>query len=419
MMIKEKINNALRSRAFYIVFSILASFALWTYVAYIENPDVTVPVSGIKVEFVGEDSLTDNDLIITGVDTDKIVLRFTGKRNNVSQLSSTNLTVTVDMTEIANIGVAGVYQLSYTVNYPDNVTASGIYISGASVDYITVTVEKLVSEPVIVKGVYNGDVEEGYEAEPLEFDPEMITVSGPESEISQISYAWVEIERDNLSKTLVIEMPYTLMDEDGNEVPTDNLILSSETVVVTVPVVMIKEIPLTVNLAEGAGATEKNTIVSYSPETITLSGDADILNDINLIELGTVDLTSFTASTTLEFPIMIPNGTENLTGETMAVVTCEITGLETRDLISSNIQDSNVTEGYSATVITQSLPVTIRGKEGIIDEVSASNIRIVADLSELGNTTGVFTVTAKVYVDGYTEVGAVGEYKVSVSVTET
>ena len=198
--------------------------------------------------------------------------------------------------------------------------------------------------------------------------------------------------------------------------PADNLILSSETVIVTVPVVMIKEIPLTVNLVEGAGATEKNTIVSCSPKTVTLSGDADILNDINQIELGTVDLTSFSTSTTLDFTIVIPNDTENLTGKTTAVVTIEITGLETRDLISSNIQVSNVTDGYSATIITQSLPVTIRGKEGTIDDVNASNIRIVADLSELGNTTGIFTVTAKVYVDGYTDVGAVGEYKVSVSV---
>ena len=208
MMIKEKINNALRSRAFYIVFSILASFALWTYVAYIENPDVTVPVSGIKVEFVGEDSLTENDLIITGVDTDRVMLRFTGSRNNVSQLSSTNLTVTVDL---SNVNVAGVNQLPYTVNYPDNVSASDIFISGASVDYITVTVEKLVKTTVAVRGAYNGGVEDGFEAEPLEFDPEEITVSGPESVISEISYAWIEIERDNLSKTLVIEMPYTLM----------------------------------------------------------------------------------------------------------------------------------------------------------------------------------------------------------------
>jgi hypothetical protein len=105
---------------------------------------------------------------------------------------------------------------------------------------------------------------------------------------------------------------------------------------------------------------------------------------------------------------VIPNDTENLTGETTAVVTIEITGLETRDLISSNIQVSNVTDGYSATIITQSLPVTIRGKGRYPSTCKCLQYPHRCGFERAWQHDGIFTVRAKVYVDGYTDVGAVG-----------
>ena len=80
-MIREKINSILKSKSFYVVFSIVASIALWTYVAYAQNPDVTVPIGGIPVEFTGEDVLTDSGLIVTHLEESTLTLNFTGKRN--------------------------------------------------------------------------------------------------------------------------------------------------------------------------------------------------------------------------------------------------------------------------------------------------------------------------------------------------
>ena len=52
---------------------------------------------------------------------------------------------------------------------------------------------------------------------------------------------------------------------------------------------------------------------------------------------------------------------ENLTGTTTAEVTVEVLNMETQSFTVSNISYSGLPEGYSAEVITQSLPVTIRG----------------------------------------------------------
>ena len=68
------------------------------------------------------------------------------------------------------------------------------------------------------------------------------------------------------------------------------------------------------------------------------------------------------------------------------------------------------------------MPITfevkpITGSSDVIDKITADNVRVVADLSDYDATTGVITVTAKAYVDGYEKAGAIGEYTVSVSLT--
>ena len=48
--------------------------------------------------------------------------------------------------------------------------------------------------------------------------------------------------------------------------------------------------------------------------------------------------------------------------------------------------------------------------------VTAANVRVVVDLSDYRNTTGTFSINAKIYVDGYPDVGAVGEHPVTVTI---
>lgn len=55
-------------------------------------------------------------------------------------------------------------------------------------------------------------------------------------------------------------------------------------------------------------------------------------------------------------------------------------------------------------------------KSTVLSKIASNNIRVVADLSDIGSTAGVFQPTAKVYVDGYTGVGAIGEYSVYIKI---
>ena len=80
-----------------------------------------------------------------------------------------------------------------------------------------------------------------------------------------------------------------------------------------------------------------------------------------------------------------------------------------------NITMSPAPDGYTATLVTHVKEVVIRGKEEDLAAINASQIRIVADLSNV-TTTGMLSVPARVYLDASSAVGVIGEYTVVVNV---
>ncbi|MGM9522073.1 MAG: YbbR-like domain-containing protein [Oscillospiraceae bacterium] len=413
-MTKEN-NTDKKRKILYIVFSIITSLVLWLYVAYVDNPEKDVSVSGIKVEFSGEELLADNNLVVTSVDTASLTITFSGSRNVVSNLSKDNVRAVVDLSDILNSSpTAGTHQLTYTLEY--GTSSNGITVSSASKNYITVTIEKLVTETIPVRANYEGGIADGYTAEEPVASPETITVSGPRETVDKISYALATLNRENLSKSVSEQVPVVLMDEDGNVVSDDGLTLSTDTVTVSISVLMVKDVPLEVNLVYGASATAENTIRKIDPEYITISGDPEILDSFNVITLGTIDLTSFTSSYGATYTIVLPNDVTNLSGVSSASVEVRVLNTETTKVTSTNIITRNDPTN-NVSIINQSIEVTLRGKQEDLDAVTPENIRIVADLSGLDNTSGRFTVNAKVYVDGFDSVDAVGEYKVTVIIS--
>lgn len=403
------INKIGNSKIFWAILSLLASFLLWAYMTSTEE----IPIDRtfkVPVVFQGAEELrSSRGLIVTGADVDTVTIQVRGSRGNIGYLHGSDLMAEVDVSGILQ---AREMEANYTIVWPSSVDQSDVSIIGKSPETIQFSVVQESAKTVEVKGVFSGSLAEGYMADPILVEPSTITLYGPESELQNVSNACVYINRDNVDTTLgPIKSTYVLLDADGNEVPIQEITSDRSTVTVTLPVLMKKELPLTVNLREGAGATVDNCVVTVEPKSIEVAGDKMILESMNEIAIGTVDLTDFASSYENTFTIPLNNALRNLTGTTEATVKITVRGLETKKITTSNI---SITGGKAELTTTQ-LEVTIRAPEDVIDQITADNVRIVADLSDYEATTGVIAVAAKVYVDGYENAGAVGEYSVSVN----
>ena len=270
---------------------------------------------------------------------------------------------------------------------------------------------------------FDGSVADGYQAGEFTVTPSTVVIRGQEEVVNQVDHAEVVLGLTDLTETFEGDLPITFMDSQGQEVTSENIQCDVSTVYVVYPIVMVKEIPLTVSFVAGGGATEANIdqdTFSISPSTIWVSGPEEVLSTLTELSIGEIDLSMVdnTPNTTLTFPINLSDSLTNESGISEATVTLTITGLSMQEFEVDNIELINIPEGYSADLVTQSRVVLVRGTQEELDQLFQSQIQIVADLSQLSSTgVGRQTVPATVNVTGGGSAGAVGRYSVVVNLT--
>ena len=332
------------NKIFWAITALVLSFVFWLYVTSVESDTIRQTFRGVRVELVGETVLRDSrSLVVTGLSTNTVSLEITGPRRVVAGLSAEDLSVQIDVSKLSQSAYAS---MQYTVSYPARTDTSGLTVTRKVPDTINFTVSRLNSKTIPVRGSFDGSIAPGYTAEPVSFEPSEITVSGPEAYLRNISYAWVSFSAMDVSTTYSIETGYTLMTAEDEPAGTDGITSSADVVKATLKILEMKELPLTVNLIYGAGANETNTIVTVTPETITLAGDSAVLSGMNNVPVATISLSDFNSTYTYDYPISFDNSLINVEGITEAEVKVEIVGLESKNFTVRNIQCRGVTEGY-------------------------------------------------------------------------
>jgi YbbR domain-containing protein len=406
------IRKIINSKGFYIVLSILLAVLFWVYVDMGSTAEDTQTISGIPIVFDGEETLENRGLMIVHDSTlETVTLRLRGKRSVISTLNKDNVVITVKTSQITG---PGQQNLEYTITYPSSILSGSVTVVSRSLDTIPVRVEAEASVTVPVRTELTGSIADGYYGGEIVCSPETVTITGQQDVVSQISYARVSIEGESLTESVSSDYPYELYDVSGNRIESTEISRSSETVAVSMLVEPLKEVPLTLTVQAGGGATEDDITYEIEPKTITVAGDSALLNELDQIDLGTLDLSQVLVSPdVLTMNINLPDGVVSVSGEVAATVTVTIQGLATKALDVSNIVVLHAPEGYAPRMVTQSLNVTLRGPQESLNQVTADNVTIYVDLADWdasAGSTGTITWSAKIMVSGFTDVGAVGDY---------
>ncbi len=404
------------SKYFWMAMSLLVSFLLWVYITSTEETIQQQTYTGIPVVFTGEDSIRQTrGLIVSEVDTSSVEVKIAGNRRSLGQFSRGDLQATIDVSKLTQ---EGEMRWVYNLTFP-----SGVDTSGFTYEYypetINFTVEKEASKTVPVKGSFSGSFDEGYVAnsDAMMFQPSTVTIYGTEAELAKIDHVSVTMNGEKIKSTITQNIPYQFMNELDEEVQASHVRSDVESIVTTLTVNTIKELPLSLNILYTGGATQENCEVKISPKQVTLSGDADELSKMTKLQIGTIDLSDYAEDTELTIPIELGDGVQCLSGETEVKVTIKFKDLKTKTFDVSDLQCINVKNGYEARIVTKKLSVLIRADEETMDKISAENISAVADLTDYHEASGVVKVPVKIYIDGVTGAGAVGDYNLTINLT--
>lgn len=407
----------MKSKVWRIALSALISFGLWLYVVTVVTPEAEDTYYDIPVSYQN-DVLEENGLMIVS-ETPTVTLTLKGNRSDLNELNANNITILVNL---AAIQAPGTQMVGYDINFPGNIPSNAIQILSQSPNILQLKVENRIKKPVPIVLEFQGSVPEGYIADkdnPL-LDATFVEVVGPESSVSQIEKAVIGIDLSGQSESIIGAYEYVLCDAEGEPVDAQQVVTNVENVNLSVKIQRMKELPLTLLVEDGGGATADTCKIELSRETIWVSGSESKLRDLSEVALGTINLAELRAETnTLTFEIVLPEGVTNMTGETEVTATVTFPELGRKKLTISmdHFQSIGVPEGAVVNWITAAVEVELRGPKDLIKAITEKDITVTVDFSgeDMGNISKLPRITLS---SAYGAVGAVSVSTVTATMQE-
>ena len=135
---KKRTKKLYDSKVFWMIVSLLCSLVMWAYVSSLDSTDKEITVSGIAVEFRGQDELlADRSLSIASVDTETVSIVVRGERSNITKLRSSDIKAVID---VSNITQPNDMTWAYKLEFPDYVDANSITVVRKNPETINFTV---------------------------------------------------------------------------------------------------------------------------------------------------------------------------------------------------------------------------------------------------------------------------------------
>ena len=420
-------NEKIRTKkSLYILLSVLVAICIWIFVDEMDNGIGTLEFNNIPITYRDtNDVLSERGLMLVEGEengtSETVDLELKGRRSLIAGLDDSMITVTAELSGITRTGKQTV---GYTISYSDRkFNDTTITVEDASFRRASVNISELNKRIIDVRCELIGNVADGYSAGEVQLSHEEIELRGQAKDIDRISYAKVTLDiGKDAAETITKELIYQFYDRNHNPVDGKGIHVSVESIQAKLPVFVTKELPLVVNYAEAPGARLSNTERSLTPATITVSGDASLLKHVNSIVIGDIDLLELTdASTAYEatYPIIIPDGCQNLSGVTRATLKIRFKDMGSTQLLASRFEYANLPEGKTATILTEELPVNFFGALEDVDGMSTDDFVVVADLSDYSGASGTYTVPATIQVDPDLDVGVSGTYQVQARILES
>ncbi|HHX73066.1 MAG TPA: hypothetical protein GX701_09115 [Clostridiales bacterium] len=396
--------------------AVVLSIVLWFIIMDRINPDVTIPFHDVKVTIKGETELltTKKYSIISNTDqTVDVTLR--GKRSALMGLRKSDLEIIADVSQITEDGES---QILCTVNTPDE----SITVVDRNRLRISVVADVIDEIQIPLRPALLGTPAEGYRLGDHNIaSDETITVRGARTEVSRIAYARVSANIANRTESLEITAPIEFIDHSGKVMELRYTQSEIDSFTLSVEINAVRELPLHVTIVPGGGLTAEQVEYTILPGSITVMGPKSLLDNIEYINLGTVDLDGIGEDNTLRTEKTVDVlGLKSLSEQTTATVTVTVKNIEVHTIGVRDVRFvGELPNGLVAKMQDEAIAVRLRGNRDLLRAMKESDLEVTVNLSEISVTKPgtVVTVPAVVTVRGGLKAEVLGDYTVDLDIT--
>ncbi len=382
--------KALFANPLYKIMAALFAVVLWSYVLIIEDPDTPKLIEDVPVSFLNESLLTQKNLVVRG-DKEQILtscdVSVTTPRSLYRSITPSVLTATANLSSISAKG-----EFDIPIQVPPPSAFNGVRIDSRNPSSIHVEIDELAQkEAVPVRVEFEGELPAGFYNTVPETVPGAISLSGPKQDVDLVSQAVVKLD---LSKARGYNdsMKVELRDSEGNVIPSTAFI-SEPSVIVKMDVypkktVSINQDSLIVGFDKIAPGYQLNASgLSISPEEIEIAGPAEILDEIDSLDINSVDVQGWRESQQRSVQLRLPDGvivTQPQSIELYVDITLITRTVRFEDLL---VEVRGVPHNHNAIFAPERIAVSITASEATVDAISRGDIKPFIDVTDLARGT--------------------------------
>ncbi len=258
---------------------------------------------------------------------------------------------------------------------------------------VSVTLEKLVTQEFSINLSMRGEPAVGFQAGTAKLSQESIVVSGPSSRVERVSDVRVSLDLTQVNDSINRAMDVQVVDANGT--PVDGVTYTPKQVTVTLPITqrggyrnVVVKVASTGQVASGYRLTN---ISVFPPNVTVFSSNPQLVNRIpGYVETSPLDLTGVKDDFDRPLPLNLPDGVE-VVGDQTVLVRVGVAAIEGSVTLSGlRIQVEGLDEASEARFSPEAVDVIISGPVPLLDRMSESDVRVVVDLTGVGEGTYQF-----------------------------
>lgn len=369
--------------------SVLFAGILWLLVTNINDPYTPIPFADVPVQIINADLITSQGKVFEVLEGSDVIdsVTITVPRSSMSSMNSKDSIVAIaDMKNLTTLNT--IHIEVRTARNSDKDKVESIKVSN---DTLKLNIEDKKNISIPLTPTTSGSLQKEYIVGAVTTDQNLVRVSGPESVVSRIKTAEVNVNVTGFTNDIGTSGEIKLYDANGAEVSKEKLTLNINNVGVQVEILATKSIPLRFAVLGTPAAGYRATgVVTGSPASVLLAGKANVLNNLSAIEVPDteIDITGATEDvvTVIDINKYLPNSVEladeEFDGNVTVTTYVEQEMVRTITIAEQDIVVENLPEGYEAVVSAyeEEFPVQIRGLAADVNAVNSNQIRPIVDI---------------------------------------
>lgn len=342
----------------------------------------------VQIEIIGQDS----KLQILGDVARTVTLVLRAPTSVWNQLNNDPQTVRASV-DLSSLG-PGVHEVPVQVQ----ISPPLVRVISQDPQQLTFNLDSIVTQVFPIDLVVRGNPPVGYQAQTPQVNPSEVSVTGPESLVSEIRDARITLDITNANQTINRDVTPQFLDGQGQVI--SGLSISPGTVMITQPITLLGGYRYVIvrPVAQGQVASGyRVTNIFVTPVgVVVFSSNPQLVDNLpGYVETQPIDLNGKTDDFETLVDLNLPSGVA-VVGDPKVLVQVSIAAVDSSLAVSLPVEVIGLAPGLTAVSIPPVVNIILTGPVPILNTLGPTDVRAVIDVN--GYDIGMYQITPTVTI---------------------